>query len=38
MDHREKIMEFFILKRKAEGLTFDKDLFEGGFVDSLFAL
>ena len=38
MDHRDAIMDFFVQKRRAEGLTFDKDLFEGGFVDSLFAL
>lgn len=31
-------MEFFVQKGRAEGLTFDTDLFAGGFVDSLFAL
>ena len=38
MDCKNMIMDFFIEKGKADGLTFDKDLFEGGFVDSLFAL
>lgn len=31
-------MEFFKRKGKSDGLTFDTDLFKGGFIDSLFAL
>lgn len=38
MDCREKIMEFFINKNKANGLKYDTDLFKGGFINSLFAL
>lgn len=35
---QEKILEFFIEKKKADGLSFDTDLFKGGYIDSLFAL
>lgn len=38
MDYKAKIMEFFISKNKAEGLSYDTDLFKGGFINSLFAL
>ncbi len=38
MDCKEKIMEFFISKNKAENLKYDTDLFKGGFINSLFAL
>ena len=38
MDYRKLIKDFFIEKDKAEGLEYDTDLFEGGYVDSLFAL
>ncbi|NLK87945.1 MAG: acyl carrier protein [Clostridiaceae bacterium] len=38
MDTRERIMEFFKGRSKAEGLKFDTDLFKGGFINSLFAL
>ncbi len=34
----EKILDFFREKKKADGLTFDTDLFRGGYIDSLFAL
>ena len=37
-EYRRKIMDFFVEKGKADGLSLDSDLFEGGFVDSLFAL
>lgn len=33
----KKVLEFFVEKRKADGLQFDTDLFKGGFIDSLFA-
>ena len=35
---KDKIMEFFKMNNKAEGLTDDTDLFKGGYVNSLFAL
>ncbi|MEA4824990.1 MAG: acyl carrier protein [Clostridiaceae bacterium] len=35
---QEKILEFFKEKKKADGLSFDTDLFKGGYIDSLFAL
>ena len=35
---QDKIMEFFKMNNKAEGLTEDTDLFKGGYVNSLFAL
>jgi len=38
MDTREKIMEFFKSRGKGDGLTYDTDLFKGGYVNSLFAL
>ena len=38
MDCKEKIMEFFISKNKAENLKYDTDLLKGGFINSLFAL
>lgn len=37
-DIKDKIMEFFKMNNKAEGLTDDTDLFKGGYVNSLFAL
>ena len=37
-EYRRKIMDFFVEKGKADGLSLDSDLFEDGFVDSLFAL
>ena len=38
MDYRADIMDFFIKKKRSDGLGFDTDLFAGGFTDSLFAL
>jgi len=38
MDYRKLIKDFFIQKNRDEGLQYDTDLFEGGYVDSLFAL
>lgn len=38
MDYKAKIMEFFVNKNKSEGLSYDTDLFKGGFINSLFAL
>ncbi len=35
---QEKIFEFFKNKKKTDGLEYDTDLFEKGFVNSLFAL
>lgn len=35
---KDKIIEFFKMNNKAEGLTDDTDLFKGGYVNSLFAL
>jgi acyl carrier protein len=32
-----KIRDFFVEKKRADGLEFDTDLFKGGFIDSLFA-
>ncbi len=37
MDIREEILAFFVQKKRADGITFDVDLFKGRFVDSLFA-
>lgn len=38
MDTREKIMEFFKSRGKADELAYHTDLFKGGYVNSLFAL
>ena len=38
MDTREKILEFFKNNKKADGLTYDTELFKGNYVNSLFAL
>jgi methoxymalonate biosynthesis acyl carrier protein len=38
MDTRERIMEFFKGRSRAEDLKYDTDLFKGGFINSLFAL
>lgn len=38
MDTRERIMEFFKGRSRADDLGYDTDLFKGGFVNSLFAL
>jgi len=35
---QERIMHFFVEKRRSDGLEPDTDLFRGGYVDSLFAL
>lgn len=35
---QEQILEFFREKKKADALGFDTDLFQGGYIDSLFAL
>ena len=38
MNIQERIMHFFVEKRRSDGLEPDTDLFRGGYVDSLFAL
>jgi len=35
---QERIMRFFVEKRRSDGLEPGTDLFKGGYVDSLFAL
>ena len=38
MDTRERIYQFFVDKKKADGLTYDTELLKSRFINSLFAL
>ena len=38
MDTRERIFQFFVDKKKAEGLTYDTELLKSKHINSLFAL
>lgn len=38
MDTKEKIYQFFVEKKMADGLTYDTELMDSGKVNSLFAL
>ncbi len=38
MDTKERIYQFFVDKKKAEGLTYDTELLKSRYINSLFAL
>lgn len=38
MDTRERIFQFFVDKKKADGLTYDTELLKSKHINSLFAL
>lgn len=38
MDIQERIFQFFVDKKKADGLTYDTELLKSKFINSLFAL
>lgn len=38
MDTKERIFQFFVDKKKADGLTYDTELLKSRFINSLFAL
>ena len=38
MDTRERIFQFFVDKKKAEGLTYETELLKSKHINSLFAL
>ena len=38
MDTKERIFQFFVDKKKAEGLTYETELLKSNFINSLFAL
>lgn len=38
MDTRERIYQFFVEKKKADGLTYDTELLKSRHINSLFAL
>ncbi len=38
MDTREQIFQFFVDKKKADGLTYDTELLKSRHINSLFAL
>lgn len=38
MDTRERIFQFFVEKKKAEGLSYDTELLKSKYINSLFAL
>lgn len=38
MDTQERIYQFFVEKKKAEGLTYDTELLKSKHINSLFAL
>lgn len=38
MDTKERIFQFFVEKKKADGLTYDTELLKSKHINSLFAL
>ena len=38
MDTRERILQFFVDQKKADGLTYDTELLKSRHINSLFAL
>ncbi len=38
MDTKERIFQFFVQQKKADGLTYDTELLKSKYINSLFAL